>query len=482
MNKINLLKVKKFLIESLSLSSKLFGIYLVVVLVLSLWISSYTESLLKAHLHQQLEEQGKSIARNIADVSVNHLLTENIHSLNRMLKEHINSNKNIEYILIFDWAGNLFTHTLPSSPSDDLLNISNSDEMQVVKTDAGYIWDFSAPITDYQVGVVRVGISESKQLAIVKAILSNIFISLMVFFVISAIIVSTLHKILTKPITELVKGTQMLSKGKFDYRVPNSERKDEMGKLITSFNQMIEDLQNYKKKTGELDNKRRFLLEKVINIQEEERKLISMELHDEIGQSLTGVKLNLKSLEHLVVDQNTKDKIIDLHTQVSQSLTSIHDIIVEIGPRFLEGKDLVKVFERYVYEYEQRYSINVLLEVDNPLDINLVNKAKASIFRIMQEALTNIAKYAQATEINISLQKTHSHLILIIEDNGVGFNVQKEFEQMSSNKNMGLFSMQERTSLLDGNLLIESEQGIGTTIFVRIPLRGIVEDDTYSIS
>ena len=283
-----LASLKTFLYESLTLSGKLFGIYIVLALVLSFWISSYTESLLKAHLQQQLEEQGRIIANDIANVSVNYLLTENVHAINNILSERMKTNDTIEYILVFDWNNELFTHTLPSTPSQELLALKE-ENMQVIKTEKGYIWDFSAPITEYGVGAVRVGISESKQLSIVKTILFNILFSLIIFFFVSAIIVSALQKVLTKPITDLVKGTQILSKGNFKYRVPNSKRNDEMGKLITSFNQMADDLEKYEKKTAELDKKRKLLLEKIINLQEDERKIISMELHDEIGQSLTGV-------------------------------------------------------------------------------------------------------------------------------------------------------------------------------------------------
>lgn len=470
------LSIKKFLYESLNLSAKLFGIYLIIALVLTFWISSYTESLLKSHLQQQLEESGKTVSKNIADISVNYLLTENVHGMNKLLNEQMEANKNIEYIMVFDWKSDLFSHTLPGQPSSDLLQMSN-DEIQVIKTEGGYIWDFSAAITNYQVGIVRVGISETRQLSIVKTIITNILFSLIIFFVVSAIIVSALHRILTQPITELVKGTKLLSKGDFKYRVPAQDRNDEMGVLINSFNLMIDDLESYKNKADELDKKRKLLLEKVINIQEEERKFLSMELHDEIGQSLTGVKLNLKSLEGLVEDKVVKDKVINLHSQVVGSLTTIHNLIVEIGPRFLEGKSIETVFERYVKDYEERYNINISLEVEILSSLKLVSQAKSSIFRIMQESLTNIAKYAKASEVFITLQSSKNHLLLIVEDNGIGFDVQNELNQMSTNKNMGLFGMQERATLFGGTLLIESEKGVGTTIFARIPIIEVVAGD-----
>jgi signal transduction histidine kinase len=476
-----LASLKTFLYESLTLSGKLFGIYIVLALVLSFWISSYTESLLKAHLQQQLEEQGRIIANDIANVSVNYLLTENVHAINNILSERMKTNDTIEYILVFDWNNELFTHTLPSTPSQELLALKE-ENMQVIKTEKGYIWDFSAPITEYGVGAVRVGISESKQLSIVKTILFNILFSLIIFFFVSAIIVSALQKVLTKPITDLVKGTQILSKGNFKYRVPNSKRNDEMGKLITSFNQMADDLEKYEKKTAELDKKRKLLLEKIINLQEDERKIISMELHDEIGQSLTGVKLNLKSLETVVENVEIKERITDLHKQVTDSLKTIHDLVVDIGPRFLEGDNIGEILKRYAKEYQQRYGMNVTLEIDVSESMDIVDQAKASIFRIMQEALTNIAKYAQATDIYISLETAKNHLLLIIEDNGIGFDAETTMNQMSSTKSMGLFSMQERATLLGGTFLIDSEKNVGTTIFVRIPLMEVILNDSNSSS
>ncbi|OEH84992.1 hypothetical protein BHU72_07320 [Desulfuribacillus stibiiarsenatis] len=476
-----LVPIKKFLNESLNLSGKLFGIYLILAVLLSLWISYYTESLLKVHLQNQLEEQGHAIAKNIADISVNYVLTENVHGLKRLLLEQKAANSNIEYILVFDWNLDLFAHSLPVNPSSKLLEVDN-ESLQVIKTDRGNVWEFATPITEYYVGTVRVGISETKQLGIVKTILSNILVSLMIFFFISAIVVTSLHRILTKPITELVKVTQNLSKGNFQYRVPHHDKNDEMGVLISSFNQMIDDLEKYKKETDNLEKKRRLLLEKIINLQEDERKIIAMELHDETGQSLTGVKLNLKSLEQSVEDPIIKEQVAKLHTQVSQSLSNIHDLIVDIGPRYLEGENIGKILERYVNDYQQRYKVQVSLELKGIVEIELVNQAKASVFRIMQEAMTNTAKYAKATELFISLQVIKTHLLLIIEDNGVGFEAEKEFSKMSSSKNMGLFSMKERAALLGGTFLVESVIGEGTTVYVRIPLTEVIINDTHTAS
>ncbi|GAM13402.1 HAMP domain-containing sensor histidine kinase [Mesobacillus selenatarsenatis] len=477
MEKERLAKVRKFLHESLNLSSKLFGIYLILALILFLWIGSFTESLLRAHLQQQFEVQGKNQSKTIGDSVAEYLLTENVNGVNNILKEHKKANENIEYILVFDWNSRLFAHTFSGEPTKELLNAGDDENFRVVKTDKGYIWDFPAPVTEYDVGLIRVGISEDKQLSIIKTILSNILFSLVIFFLTSAIIVASLHRIITKPINDLVKGTQFLSKGNFNYRVPTKDRNDEMGTLIRSFNQMVDDLENYRVKTDELDKKRQILLEKIIDIQEEERKFIAMELHDEIGQSLTGVKLNLKSLEQEMNDERLKEQIIDLHSQVSLSLKNIHDLIVEIGPRFLEGRSIVDILERYAKDYQQRSNINISLEIDNRTKLDLSKQTKTTIFRIMQEALTNIAKYANATEVVITIENSKTHLILIIEDNGIGFDVNREFENMSSNKNMGLFSMKERASLVEGTLLIESEKGLGTTVFVRIPLKEVKSDD-----
>ncbi|MFT9598140.1 HAMP domain-containing sensor histidine kinase [Mesobacillus sp.] len=477
MEKVRLEKVRKFLHESLNLSSKLFGIYLILALVLFLWIGSFTESLLRAHLQQQFEDQGKNLSKTIGDSVAEYLLTENVNGVNNILKEHKKANENIEYILVFDWNSRLFAHTFSGEPTKELLNAGDDENFRVVKTDKGYIWDFPAPVTEYDVGLIRVGISEDKQLSIIKTILSNILFSLVIFFLTSAIIVASLHRIITKPINDLVKGTQFLSKGNFNYRVPTNDRNDEMGTLIRSFNQMVDDLENYRVKTDELDKKRQILLEKIIDIQEEERKFIAMELHDEIGQSLTGVKLNLKSLEQEMNDERLKEQIIDLHSQVSLSLKNIHDLIVEIGPRFLEGRSIEDILERYAKDYQQRSNINISLEIDNRTKLDLSKQTKTTIFRIMQEALTNIAKYANATDVVITIENSKTHLILIIEDNGIGFDVNREFENMSSNKNMGLFSMKERASLVEGTLLIESEKGLGTTVFVRIPLKEVKSDD-----
>jgi len=210
----------------------------------------------------------------------------------------------------------------------------------------------------------------------------------------------------------------------------------------------------------------------MIKAQEEERKRLSRELHDGIGQSIFSVLLGMEYVFPLLDNEQVKDHLELLRKTTKQTLEEIRHMAVELRPSALDDLGLVAAIKSYIKTYGDTFGIQINFEY-------LGNKGRlhpnieTALYRISQEALTNAAKYADTERIDVTMEKTKDLFILKITDFGKGFLMD---DILKEEKGVGLYGMEERASMLDGNFHITSKLGEGTEIEVRIPLG---EDDTY---
>lgn len=211
-------------------------------------------------------------------------------------------------------------------------------------------------------------------------------------------------------------------------------------------------------------------LQKIITIQENERRNISRELHDETSQSLTSVIFGLRVLSESC-DPQTKEKLIQMRDRVGKALDGVHRLATQLHPALLDDLGLISAIRKYAEDFSKQYNIAIHLEIDESLRlIRFTHKMKINLYRFIQESLTNTAKYAQATEVHISLRNQNSNLVLSICDNGVGFDAET-IHTDPDRTCLGIYGMKERIELLRGKFTIHSEPGRGTHLSVDIPLR-----------
>ncbi|SMC82571.1 sugar diacid recognition domain-containing protein [Sporomusa malonica] len=212
------------------------------------------------------------------------------------------------------------------------------------------------------------------------------------------------------------------------------------------------------------------LLNKIISVQEEERKKISRELHDETSQALTSIIVGLRVLSEHVQSEGEREKILEMRDLAVKTLEDVHHLAVQLRPALLDDLGLVAATQKYIENYSRQYNI--------PLELNVLNLSRErfrpeieiTLYRILQEALTNIAKHASATQVMVTLKKQRTKLILIIKDNGMGFNADI-LSGVGSDTCLGIHGMHERIALLSGEFYIDSAEGEGTVITVEIPLK-----------
>lgn len=215
---------------------------------------------------------------------------------------------------------------------------------------------------------------------------------------------------------------------------------------------------------------RRQLLERGIDLQEEERKRIARELHDQTSQRLTSILMTLSVLGDTESMDKVRAHVKDLRNLTAQTLEEVHDLALELRPRLLDDLGLLAALQHYLGEFRDRFRVPVDFQVLGLGNKRLLPRVETSLYRIAQEALTNIARHAQAHNIGVLLENRGTSVILIVEDDGKGFDVPQVMGSHVHEGNLGLYGMRERASLLGGTLTIESTPGEGTSIFAEIPL------------
>jgi signal transduction histidine kinase len=220
---------------------------------------------------------------------------------------------------------------------------------------------------------------------------------------------------------------------------------------------------------------RSHLLRRLASAQEEEQRRISRELHDQVGQTVTGLSLGLKALEQGLAKtgggEAATEQVRWLEQLAAQIGRDIHRTASDLRPTAIDDLGIFRAIEAYVAEWQDRYGIRVDMQTfgrDHPLP----GDVSAVLYRLVQEGLTNVLKHAEASKVSIVLEKKTEGLALVLEDDGIGFDPENVDRIASAGRasGLGLSGMKERVALLGGTIAIESASGKGSTIFVQIPL------------
>ncbi len=201
---------------------------------------------------------------------------------------------------------------------------------------------------------------------------------------------------------------------------------------------------------------------------EEEKKRLALEIHDELGHALTAIKLELawilkkKFLRHDVMIE----KVRKMNELIESTIRKVRTISSDLRPSVLDHFGLEAALEWQASEFQKRSAVRCKIQLDKEA-INIDEKTSTAIFRIFQEILTNIAKHAKATRVDVVLEKNHNDIILKVRDNGKGF----KYEKTKKTQSLGLLGMTERANAIDGTLSINSVIGVGTTVMLNVPFK-----------
>jgi two-component system sensor histidine kinase UhpB len=275
----------------------------------------------------------------------------------------------------------------------------------------------------------------------------------------SVLINFVLLKITFHPLTRLRMTMQRIQAGNPELRAPLTGQDPDVDQLAEAFNTMLETLAEAARTRAT----------QILTAQEQERKRIARELHDETSQVLTSLLISLKVLEESITSEEARQRVEETRSLVHQTLRAIRNLSIDLRPSALDDLGLLPALRWYIKEYQQKCKIEVEFSATNFKE-RLPSELETALYRIVQEALTNTAKYAKATKVRVSVSEDQNSVCATINDNGQGFDAQTILKLPWQERGLGLAGMHERAALLDGSLIIITEPGKGTTIEARLPL------------
>jgi signal transduction histidine kinase len=389
--------------------------------------------------------------------------------LSHRLAEARALNEGVEYLLVEDGARRVLAHTLPAPPSEELLRANRLDagtepRVVVIETAAGRIHDAVAPILGGRGGSLRVGMGEGRIAKDVRWLTRQVTAATLVVAVLGLGAAWGLTRILAHPIHDLVAVAHRVRGGALDADV-RVHAKDEIGELAFAFNEMIAALRDK-------ERQRQDLLRKVLAVGEDERKRLARELHDQTGQDLTSLIAGLGALEASAGAAPVSELLARLRELAERTLGGVQDVSRALRPSALDDLGLDAALRRQCDTMGRRFGATVELQSIGWDDAPRVSpEVEIALYRIVQESLTNAARHGRARSVQVLLQRMTSRVLIVVEDDGVGFDASDWRGLCRARGHLGLLGVEERASLLGGSLRVESSPGSGTSVFVEIPLR-----------
>ncbi len=262
------------------------------------------------------------------------------------------------------------------------------------------------------------------------------------------------------PLDRLQVAVDAVRSGRSDVRVVLGDNSDErFDRLADAFNQMIEQLAHDAQEMQQLSRQ-------ILQAQEEERYRLARELHDEAAQSLTSLLVYIRLLERAQNPEEAQRHVQELRRLTASALEDVRRVAVDLRPTILDDLGLSAALEWRVDELNKQNGIHATFGADG-MEQRLARTTELVLYRVGQEALSNVHRHASASAVKVTLQRVGDRCVLQVADNGVGFD--SSAAERGDGHGLGLLGMRERVAIVGGELEIASQPGAGTTITARVP-------------
>ena len=318
------------------------------------------------------------------------------------------------------------------------------------------LYEVTKPIRDgnRELAQLRIGVSLARLQSEVREM--RVAIGALSALIVGAglLAVVLLSNVLTRPLRDVADGAQQIAAGDLAHRVP-AGRSDEIGQLAASFNDMAA-------RVAERDASLRQLSKRMLSIQEQERVRIAREVHDELGQALTAMKIDIQQLSRR--ERALAEPLGDISRAVDNTVDLVRRIATDLRPSILDDLGVTAALEQQLRRLRESTGMQTTLTVAEEPELDMLTGV--TLYRIAKEALANVVRHAEATEVEIALAIDRDSAVLEIRDNGKGMSR----EQISGTHALGLLGMRERAELLGGSVTIDSREGEGTCVRATLPL------------
>lgn len=422
-------------------------------------------------LYEILEQRTETTGRTLAESIQQPLITGDLLTVHEKLRHARETVPDVRYVVVTDWNREIVAHSFLRAVPPDLVRLASMGDaergrVRVLKSAEGLVFHASVPISGGNAGYLHVGLSDRMVTTEVSALMRSIMWSLAFCAALGAGLALLMTHLLTRPLRHLVAATHRVRDGDFSTRAEIASP-DEFGLVAQAFNEMADVLQRYQSEVQEKEATRVHLLERMVQAQEEERMTMARELHDDLGQSLLSLLLAVQSC--CGPSGLPQSACADLEPRIQKLIDDVRRLAWGMRPSILDDYGLDSALSRYAQEMSGQLGIEIDYQYSGAPGMDrLPPRIEVTLYRIAQEAITNLVRHASASRASIVLIRHRDEVTLVIEDNGTGFDV--DSLQRSVSRGLGLKGMQERAALLSGACVIESRHGQGTTVRVRIPL------------
>ncbi|MCK4910122.1 MAG: HAMP domain-containing protein [Thermodesulfovibrionales bacterium] len=443
--------------------NKLLAMFCMFVVLLGIAVLIFVQSLLSRELKTELIKRGVSLSKHYTEMVTDHVLTENIFSLQMLTAEYMESDENIEYIFIIDKRGTVLVHTFGDAFPVDLMSANivepkQAFNIQALDTEKGNIFDIAVPILRGEAGVVRTGMSAEPIKMEVARLTKQIISIILLVLLIGALIVSGLTIAIIKPISELEEAAEIIGSGDLSHRVL-IRTKDEIGRLSETFNKMAENLEGSNKELTQEITERKHAEEKLKQALDD-KDMLMKEVHHRVKNNFVVIQSLLALQMKDISDVKSKAYFADTQNRV-KSMTMIHEMlhksddITKLGSSEYIRKIINTLFSNYKVQTNHiklRYDIDdIELDVDTMIPLGL----------IINELVSNALKYAfpddMKGELDISMKRAgKGNCELVVKDTGVGLPEDFDMQKVTS---LGLIIVNFLVSQIDGSLEVSNEDG-----------------------
>lgn len=465
-------------LDQTSIHNKINGLVLSLLLMLSLLQGLILWDSLHDLLGRTLDRRGIELASHLSLLSADAILIGNTYGLYELATQTCKSNEDVRYVIISDYRDRVLAHSLPAGIPQDLLAASAAQDkstfsIQRIRSNEGTIREIRMPLEQGSIGYIRVGLREDLMGSEINRRMQRLLLSTLLVCLGGAVVSANVTERITTPLRALAESARQIRDGNLASIVTVSGR-DEVATLGSAMQDMQQSLRQTNSERDSLvtalqqkEELRKELLRQVITIQEEERRRLSRELHDEAGQALATLLLSLQIVADSGLDDKQRAILLGSNELAASTLQRIRGLAVELRPPLLDDFGFIAAVKRYLTTFQTVHGLPVTFQTA-ALDIAPQGDAALTLYRVVQESLTNIVKHAAATQVTIALRQSTDGLLLEIADDGCGMPPDRLAAAHREN-HIGIFGMTERVELAGGKLSVDSRPGAGTTVRVTLP-------------
>ena len=437
------------------------------VIMLSLLVWNNISIIQSTHT-DRLRDTANSMVQQIADTLGNYMIAVDYANMQDYLRKIIDY-KELAYIIVVDRDGNTVTALGNINPQARPLAEKHPAEV----TDGVFDVVRDIRIAGQNLGKLYAGFSLSVMEDTIQRSRSRGITIAAIEIVLTAFATILIGLGFTRRLSTLSNAATQVESGDYNITLP-TDKHDEIAQTAAAFNRMVTEvgnrtrqLEQEEQRSRELLNENRQLIHASLAVQEEERKHLARELHDELGQCLSAIQADAELIRDLSRDNNPQ---IATSAQAIMEVSShvydvVHSMMHRLRPGILDDLGLVEALRDEIDTWKNRHPDTVCqFHYSGDLQ-NLGEQINISLYRIVQECLTNVSKHADATRVEINLHRNGNTIQLSIQDNGNGIRADK-----SPMNRLGLIGMRERADSLGGFIDIESSPDQGTTVSFRFPL------------